>query len=76
MLAARNQRALEETAAEVDAAGGRAEAVPTDVADWDQVEALARRAIERFGGLHTWVNAAAVTEYAPVEDTTARRKAI
>ena len=70
VLAARNARALEEAAAEVEATGGRSEAVPTDVADWDQVEALAARAVERFGGLHTWVNAAAVTEYAPVEDTT------
>ena len=71
VLAARNERALEDTAAEIEAAGGRADAVPTDVAEWEQVEALAARAVERFGGFHTWVNAAAVTEYAPVEDTTA-----
>ena len=71
VLAARNERALDATRAEVEAVGGQSEAVPTDVAEWNQVEALAARAVERFGGLHTWVNAAAVTEYAPVEDTTA-----
>ena len=37
---------MQEVAREVELAGGRALAVPTDVADWPQVEHLARAAVE------------------------------
>jgi short-subunit dehydrogenase len=70
VLAARNQEALEEVAREVERVGGRAEAVPTDVAEWPQVERLAARAQERFGRIDTWINNAAVSEYATVEQMT------
>lgn len=70
VLAARSGEALEDVAREVAAAGGRAVAVPTDVADWGQVQNLARSAVERFGRIDTWVNNAAVSEYATVEDST------
>ncbi len=48
VLAARRAEALEELAAEL---GGeeRALAVPCDVTEWDQVEAMAAAGIERFG---------------------------
>ena len=39
VLAARDEEALKEVARDVELAGGRALAVPTDVADWEQVEA-------------------------------------
>ncbi len=50
MLGARRPEPLEELAAEL---GGdeRAIAVPCDVAEWDQVQALAAAATERFGQL-------------------------
>ena len=67
VLAARNEEALTELAAQVERVGGQAETVVTDVADHEQVERLAQRAIERFGRIDTWVNNAAVSIYATVE---------
>jgi short-subunit dehydrogenase len=68
VLAARNEEALNELKAEVERIGGQAEVVPTDVADFSQVERLGARAVERFGHIDTWVNNAAVSIYATVED--------
>jgi short-subunit dehydrogenase len=67
VLAARNTQALDELARQVDRLGGRAEVVATDVAEYDQVERLAERAVDRFGRIDTWVNNAAVSIYATVE---------
>jgi short-subunit dehydrogenase len=67
VAAARNEEALAELVRQVERIGGRAEAVVTDVADADQVERLAERAVERFGRIDTWVNNAAVSIYATVE---------
>jgi short-subunit dehydrogenase len=68
VVAARNEEALGELVRQVERIGGQAEAVVTDVADADQVERLAQRAVERFGRIDTWVNNAAVSIYAPVEN--------
>jgi NAD(P)-dependent dehydrogenase (short-subunit alcohol dehydrogenase family) len=68
VLAARGRPALEATAAQVAAAGGDALVVPTDVGDWEQVQALAVAALERFGRIDTWVNGAAVTTYGDLVD--------
>lgn len=70
VLAARNREALETVSAEVRRAGGKALVVPTDVADSAQVEFLAGAAIEHFGRIDTWVNDAAVSEYALIEQMT------
>jgi short-subunit dehydrogenase len=70
VLAARNDEALRELAAQVERLGGSAEAVVTDVAEWDEVERLGQRAIARFGRIDTWVNNAAVSIYATVEQLT------
>ena len=70
VLAARNEEALRELALEIERIGGQAEAVPTDVAEYDQVERLGARAVERFGRIDTWVNDAAVSIYATVEALT------
>ena len=67
VLAARNGEALDELATEVVRLGGQAEAVIVDVAEYDEVERLAERAVERFGRIDTWVNNAAVSIYATVE---------
>jgi NAD(P)-dependent dehydrogenase (short-subunit alcohol dehydrogenase family) len=50
VLAARTRVQIEAVAAEIAAAGSEALAVPTDVTREDQVQELARRALERFGG--------------------------
>lgn len=70
VLAARNEIALNEVAREVEAAGGRALAVTTDVAEWEQVKHLADTTYEAFGQIDTWVNDAGVSIYATAEETT------
>lgn len=62
-IAARGTDALHATRLELEGAGGEVLAVPTDVADFAQVEGLGQRAVERFGRIDTWVNAAAVSVY-------------
>jgi NAD(P)-dependent dehydrogenase (short-subunit alcohol dehydrogenase family) len=68
--AARSAGDLDTLVAEIENAGGRALAVPTDVADPAAVRALAAAAEERFGRIDTWVNAAAVSVWGKVEDIT------
>jgi short-subunit dehydrogenase len=70
VLAARNEAALRDVARQVERLGGAAEVVVTDVAEWPQVERLAQRASDRFGRVDTWVNNAAVSAYATVEEST------
>ena len=67
VAAARNEEALGDLVRRVEERGGRAEAVVTDVAEAEQVEGLAQRTVERFGRIDTWVNNAAVSIYATVE---------
>ena len=67
VLAARNVRDLEHAVEEIERAGGAAIPVPTDVAAFDQVQALAHRAVEAFGRIDSWVNNAAVSAYATFE---------
>ncbi|MFE0824439.1 SDR family oxidoreductase [Streptomyces sp. NPDC058847] len=69
VLAARSEQALTEVARECGERGGRALAVPTDVSDEEAVQILARRAVEKFGRIDVWVNAAAVWSYGRFEDT-------
>ncbi len=70
VLAARNEVALREVEKEVERLGGGAHVVVTDVAEWDQVERLAQEAVNRFGRIDTWVNNAAASVYATVEEMT------
>jgi short-subunit dehydrogenase len=67
VLAARRAEVLEEVAEECNRYGGEAVAVPTDVTSEDAVDALARRAVERFGRIDVWVNNAAVTLFGRIE---------
>jgi short-subunit dehydrogenase len=67
VAAARNETALDTLCSEIMAAGGRAIPVVADVADPLQVDAIGQTAIERFGRVDTWVNNAAVSIYATVE---------
>lgn len=69
VLAARRHAALHEVAEECVEAGGRAMVVPTDVRDQQQVERLAQRAIDAFGGIDVWVNNAGVIAFGRFEET-------
>lgn len=63
VLAARNEEALRRLCDEINAAGGEAVYVTTDVGRLPDVLRLADAAHERFGGFDTWVNDAAVAIY-------------
>src|SRR5687768_5101372 len=70
VLAARNEAALNNVANEIKANGGAAHVVATDVSDPAQVDRLAQEAVNAFGRIDTWVNDAAVSEYATFEQMT------
>src|SRR3954465_7914981 len=67
-LLARNEDGLEAAAREVRELGGRALAIPTDVADVAQVEAAAERATRELGEIDVWVNDAMASILAPTWD--------
>ena len=56
VCAARRANEIERVAAEINAAGGEAIAVPTDVTQPEALDALADRAVAAYGGLDIWVN--------------------
>jgi short-subunit dehydrogenase len=68
VLAARDEQTLRDSAHECRAAGARAIAVPTDVADATAVDNLAHRAVGEFGRIDVWVNNAAVMAYGAIGD--------
>ncbi len=70
VIGARRLDKLEDLAAEVGQAGGEAAAVQTDVSREDQVQALARAAVDRFGRIDTWVNDAGISVYATFDKLT------
>jgi NAD(P)-dependent dehydrogenase (short-subunit alcohol dehydrogenase family) len=67
VVSARNEEALAHAAAEVEAVGGEALAVPGDAARRDDAETLCARAVERFGRIDTFIATVMVTVYAEVE---------
>lgn len=68
VVAARSEPGLASLVGEIAEAGGRAVAQPADVTDYDQVAAVARRAVDEFGRLDTWAHVAGVTAYGRLED--------
>jgi clavulanate-9-aldehyde reducatase len=70
-LAGRRADRLEALAERIEDGGGRALAVPTDVADEAQASAFVRRADEELGGLSILVNSAGVMLLGPVEGANA-----
>jgi NAD(P)-dependent dehydrogenase (short-subunit alcohol dehydrogenase family) len=67
-LLARGRAGLEGARRDVEAAGGRALIVPTDVADPAQVEAAAARVEEALGPIDVWVNNAMASVFSPVKE--------
>jgi len=68
VLAARNGPALATIVRDIIAAGGRALAVTADVSSPEDVEMIAARAREVFGGFDSWVNNAAAGIYGTLEE--------
>jgi NAD(P)-dependent dehydrogenase (short-subunit alcohol dehydrogenase family) len=69
-LVARGRDALEAARADVEAAGGTALVLPTDVADCAQVEAAAEAVERELGPIDVWVNNAMVSILAPLDRVT------
>jgi NAD(P)-dependent dehydrogenase (short-subunit alcohol dehydrogenase family) len=59
VIASRKPEKCDETVAAIEAAGGRALAVPTHMGELDQLEALAKKTLDHFGGIDILVNNAA-----------------
>ncbi|MGH7363221.1 MAG: SDR family NAD(P)-dependent oxidoreductase, partial [Candidatus Methylomirabilales bacterium] len=70
VLVSRSARDLEKVADRVEALGRRALVVPSDVADVKSVEAMAAKAVERFGRVDILVNNAGVNVRRPATDFT------
>jgi short-subunit dehydrogenase len=68
VLASRGEDQLQAVANECQSLGATSIAVPTDVSQREAVEDLARRAIDTFGGIDIWVNDAAVSLFARIEE--------
>jgi NAD(P)-dependent dehydrogenase (short-subunit alcohol dehydrogenase family) len=67
-LLARGRDGLDGAAREIEEAGGRALALPTDVASWEQVDAAATRAEDTFGPIDVWVNNAMASVFSPIRE--------
>ncbi len=70
-LAGRRKERLAAVAEEIEAAGGAALALPTDVRDERQVNSLVEQTLEAFGRVDILVNAAGVARWIQMEDMTA-----
>src|SRR5262249_60199801 len=68
VAAGRRQERLLDLVSRIEAAGGKAIGVPTDVSDHKQVDNLIQQAVERFGAVDTLFNNAGVGLAARFED--------
>jgi short-subunit dehydrogenase len=68
MLCARRQPELEDTARQCREAGAQVEMMVVDVANADQVQALAERTIDAFGKIHIWINNAGMDAFGSFAD--------
>lgn len=68
MLIARNEDALVQLCNEIIGAGGRAIHYAADVADERSLRDAARKAVDEFGRIDTWVNNAGVAIYGKLTD--------
>jgi len=70
VASARGEEGLDSLVEEIRREDGEAIAVPADTSEFDQVKAVADRAVEEYGRLDTWVHLAAVGLFATFEETT------
>ena len=69
-LVARGAEGLEGARRDVEAAGGKALMLPTDVADTAQVEAAAEAVERAYGPIDIWINNAMVSVFSPIKEMT------
>lgn len=70
-LLARGREGLEGARREVEVRGGRALALPTDVADAAAVENAAAEVEKTFGPIDVWINVAMTSVFSPIKEMTA-----
>jgi NAD(P)-dependent dehydrogenase (short-subunit alcohol dehydrogenase family) len=70
VVSARSEEGLDSLVEEIRREDGEAIAVPADTSEFDQVKAVADRAVQEYGRLDTWVHLAAVGLFATFEETT------
>src|SRR5215212_8631165 len=70
VASARGEEGLGSSVEEIRDEGSEALAVPADTSQFEQVKAVAERAVEEYGRLDTWVHLAAVGLFATFEETT------
>jgi len=66
-LLARGRDGLEGAQREVEALGGKALVIPTDVADAEAIEQAAETVEHEFGPIDVWINNAMVSVFSPVK---------
>lgn len=71
VVAGRRKTELDAVVAEIDAFGGKAAAMPADISNGDEVAALIKGVVQRFGRLDAAFNNAAVPSAGPIETLTA-----
>jgi len=69
-LLARGRAGLEGAKRDVERLGGKAIAIPTDVADGKQVFAAREKVEAKFGPIDVWVNVAMASVFSPVREMT------
>jgi len=69
VASARDEEGLDSLVREIRDEGGEAIAVPADTSEFEQVKAVADRAVQEYGRLDTWVHLAAVGLFATFEQT-------
>jgi NAD(P)-dependent dehydrogenase (short-subunit alcohol dehydrogenase family) len=69
VVSARSEEGLRSLVGEIRAEGGEAIAVVADVSEFEQVKAVADRAVEEYGRLDTWVHLAAAGLFACFDQT-------
>jgi len=70
-LIARGRDGLEGARREVEAMGGKALVLSTDVAEAEQVEKAARQVEEKLGPIDVWINNAMASVFSPIKEMTA-----
>lgn len=70
IVSARNEVGLNSLVKEIQALGGEAKLIKGDVADFEQVKAIADYTVEQYGRLDTWVHCAATGILASFEEIT------